>query len=141
MSTAMPPLMRPSVRRLRTPPGQRRRLLHPGSHLRFIEIILVDVDPACILARATGGNGPQRGASEEGHLDVAGEDVERHEPALALEAVERRVPLHRLAYSGRVSRDEGVDALPELALPTRHRGDVGLHRRVAVRFRDLRIST
>jgi hypothetical protein len=39
--------------------------------------------------------------AEEGHLDVAGEDMERQEPALALDAVKWRVPPHGLARCAR----------------------------------------
>src|SRR4051794_24396686 len=77
----------PQESRLRNPAGQRGGLFHPDRHLRHVEIVLVDVDPARVLARASGWNGLQRRAAEEGYLDVAGEDVERHEPALALDAV------------------------------------------------------
>src|SRR5437764_4382004 len=75
----------PQDGRLRNPAGQRGGLLHPGRHLRLVEIVLVDVDPARVLARASGWNRSQRCASEEGHFDVVGEDVEREEPALALD--------------------------------------------------------
>jgi antitoxin (DNA-binding transcriptional repressor) of toxin-antitoxin stability system len=53
--------------------------------------------------------------------------------ALALDAVQRRVPLQGLAHVGHVPHDERVEALPEVALPARHPGDVRLHRGVAVR--------
>src|SRR3990170_3006899 len=85
---------RSSGRSARNPAGQRGRLLHPGRHLRLVEIVLVDVDPARVIARASGWNGSQRRAAEEGHLDVVGEDLEPQEPALVLDAVEWRVPLH-----------------------------------------------
>src|SRR3990170_3713125 len=108
---------RSSGRSARNPAGQRGGLLHPVRHLRLVEIILVDVDPARVLARASGWNGSQRRASEEGHLDVPGEDMERQEPTLALDAVKRRVPLHGLAHAGHVPHDERVEQLPEVALP------------------------
>src|SRR5207248_818596 len=72
---------------------------------------------------------------------VAREDVERYEPALTLDSVERRVPFHGFAHSGSTAHDERVEALSYVALPARHRGDVSLHRSVAVRLRDLRIAT
>ena len=100
----------------------------------------MDVDLARVLARAAGRDRSQRRAAEEGHLDVVGEEVERQEPALALDAVEWRVPLHGLAHVGHVPHDERVEALPEVALPARHRGDVRLHRGVAVGLRDLRVA-
>src|ERR1700674_4722 len=95
-------------RSARIPAGQRGDLLPPGRHLRLVEIALVDVDPARVLARASGWNGSQRRTSEEGHLDVVGEDVERQEPALALDAVKWRVPFHGLAHVGHVAHDERV---------------------------------
>ena len=45
--------------------------------------------------------------------------------------------LHTL---GTFPHDERVEALPEVALPARHRGDVRLHRGVSVRLRDLRVA-
>src|SRR5436853_7560252 len=121
---------RASGRSARIPAGQRGGLLDPGRQLRLVKIVLVDVDPARVLARASGWNGSQRRASEEGHLDVVGEDVERQEPALALDAVKWRVPLHGLAHVGHIAHDERVEALPNVALPAWHPGDVRLHRGV-----------
>src|SRR4029434_1915486 len=112
-------------------------------HLRLVELVAfvdVEVAHALVLAGARRDRS-QRRAAEEGHLDVVGEDVERKEPTLALDAIERRAPLHRLAHVGHVSHDERVEALPEVALPARHRGDVRLHRGIAVRLRDLRVAT
>src|SRR3972149_10871369 len=102
--------------RLGNPAGHRGGLLHPGRHLRLVEIVLVDVDPARVLARASGWNGPQRRASEEGHLNVVGKDVEPQEPAPAPDAIEGRVPLHGLAYIGHVAHDERVEAAPDVAV-------------------------
>src|SRR5262245_3228782 len=62
--------------RLRNPAGQRRRLLHPRRHLCLVEIVLMDIDPARVLACATGWGWPQRRTAEKVHLDVAGEGVE-----------------------------------------------------------------
>src|SRR5229473_760325 len=122
--------------------GQRGRLLHPVRHLRLVEFVaFVDVDVARVLALAGAGRDrSQRLAAEEGHLDVVREGVEPQEPTLALDAVQRRVPLHGLAHIGHVPHDERVEAFPEVALPTRHRGDVRLHRGVAIRLRDLRVA-
>ncbi len=128
---------------LREPAGQRGGLLHPGRHLRLVELVVfVDVDPAHVLAavRATGRDRSQRLAVEEGHLNVASEDVERQEPALTLDAVKWRVPLHGFAHFGRVAHDDRVEALPEDALPAGHRCDVCLHGGIAVRLRDLRVA-
>jgi hypothetical protein len=36
--------------------------------------------------------------------------------------------------------DELVEAPANVTLPTGHRGDVGLHRAVAIRFRNLRVT-
>src|SRR5919106_5855337 len=107
------------ARGARNPAGQRGRLLHPGRHLRLVEIVLVDVDPARVLPRASGWNGSQRRASEEGHLDVVREGMEGDEPALALDAVEGRVPPHGLAHAGDVAHDERVEASPDVAFPAR----------------------
>jgi hypothetical protein len=125
---------------LRAPARQRGRLLHPGRHLRIVEVVLENVDPARVLARASGWNGSQRCAAEEGHLDVVGENVERQEPTLVFDAVERRIPLHGLAHVGHVAHDERVQSFPEVALPAWHRGDVRLHRGVAVGLRNLWIA-
>src|SRR5262245_2065480 len=122
------------------PAGDRGRLTDPRRHLRLVEVVLVDVDPARLPARAPRWNRLQRRASEEGHLDVAGEDVERQEPALALDAVEGRVPLHGLAHLGHVACDERVHASSDVALPARHGRDVGLHGCVTVGLRDLRVA-
>ena len=97
---------------LREPAGQRGRLADPRRHLRLVEIVLVDVDPAGILAACRPGGTGRSDALEEGHLHVAGEDVERQEPALALDAVERRVPLHGLVHGGHVARDDRVEPAP-----------------------------
>ena len=101
----------------------------------------MDVDVARVLALAGAGRDrSQRRAAEEGHLDVVREGVDPQEPALAFDAVQRRVPLHGLAHVGHVPHDERVEALPEVALPARHPGDVRLHRGVAVRLRDARVT-
>jgi hypothetical protein len=52
----------------------------------------VDIDPARVLGLASGWNGSQRRALEEGHLDVVREGMKAEEPALALDAIEERVP-------------------------------------------------
>src|SRR5690606_13143521 len=84
------------------------------------------------------------GAAEEGHLDVPGEHVEAEEPApktfWPLDPVERRIPLHRLAHAGHGLLDQLVELAPRLALPSRHRRDIGLHRRIALTLGDLRVA-
>src|SRR5437899_11566283 len=77
-----------SVRLRLAPARYCSRLLDPARHLRLVEIVLVNVDPTRFLARASRWNRSQRRAFEKGHLDVAGEDVQRQEPALALDAIE-----------------------------------------------------
>src|SRR5262245_3738841 len=66
--------------------------------------------------------------------------MERQKPPLPSDAVERRVPLHGLAHARHAAHDQRVEAPAEVALPARHRGDVRLHRRVALAFRDLRVA-
>jgi hypothetical protein len=66
------------------------------------------------------------------HLDVLRHAMEPEEPALALDPIERRVPPHSLAHVGHGAHDERVEPASDVALPNRHRGDVRLHRRVAV---------
>ncbi len=133
---------RASGRSARLPAGQRGGLLHPRRHLRLVELVVfIDVDIARVLALAGAGRDrSQRRAAEKGHLDVVREDVEPQEPALALDAVQRRVPLHGLAHVGHVPHDERVEPAPDVPLPARHPGDVRLHRGVAVGLRDLRIA-
>jgi hypothetical protein len=79
----------------------------------------VDVDPARVLTSVSGWNGSQGRASEEGHLDVVGEDVEPQELALALDAKEGRVPPHGIAHVRHVAHDERVEAAPDVAFPAR----------------------
>ena len=63
----------------------------------------------------------------------------RNQP-FALDAVEGRVPPHGLAHVGHGAHDERVEAAPDVALPARHGGEVGLHRGVAVALGDLRVA-
>ena len=62
------------------------------------------------------------------------------EPALALDAIEGRVPLDGLAHVGDGAHDERVEAAPDVAFPARYGRDVGLHRGVAVGLRDLGVA-
>src|SRR3979490_2012748 len=103
----------------------------------------MDVEVARVLALGLArGDRTQRRAAEESHLDVLREAMEAEEPglplALALDSVQRRVPFDRLAHAGDGAHDERVEAAPDVAFPTRHGRDVGLHRGVAVGLRDLR---
>src|SRR5687768_1191841 len=102
---------------------QRGGLLYPARNLRLVELTFVDVEIARFrIFAGAGWNRSQRCAAEEGHFHVAREDVERHEPALTLEAVKRCIPLHRFAHLRHLAFDERVEALTNVALPTRHRG-------------------
>src|SRR4029450_8730710 len=97
---------------LRDPAGQDGRLPDPGRQLRLVElVVLVNVEVAHFLVLGlAGGDGTQRRAAEESHLDVVREGMEVEEPALALDSVEGRVPFDRLAHAGDGARDERVDA-------------------------------
>ena len=66
--------------------------------------------------------------------------MEAEEPALALDAIEGRVPFDRLVHVGDGAHDERVEAAPDVAFPARHGRDVGLHGGVAVGLRDLRVA-
>src|SRR5690606_5700781 len=91
---------------------QLRCLPDPTREQLLVErLALVDVEVARALGlRGDGRQRSQRGAVEEGDLDVARQAVEAEEPALALDAVEGRVPAHRLADLGQVAGDELVEA-------------------------------
>src|SRR5262249_5236673 len=67
------------------------------------------------------------------------EAVDAEEPALVLDAIEGRVPFDRLVHARDGARDQRVETAPEVALPARHGRDIGLHGRVAVALRDLRV--
>src|SRR4051812_9540248 len=99
--------------RLGNPAGRRGRLLHPVCHLRLVELVaFVDVEVAhFLLLRFARGNRTQRRATEESHFDVLREAMEVEEPALALDAIKRGVPLHGLAHAGDGACDEGVEAV------------------------------
>jgi hypothetical protein len=75
------------------------------------------------------------------NLDVLREAMKAEEPTLAIDAVERRVPPHGLAYVGDSPRDERVEAVADVVFPARHGRDVGLHECVAIALRDLRVAT
>src|SRR6185436_7256392 len=82
----------------------------------------------------------QRRAPKESDLHVLREAMKVEEPALPLDAVERRVPFDGLAHAGHGAHDQRVEAAADVAFPAGHRRDVGLHGRVAVGLRDLRIA-
>lgn len=72
---------------LRHPAGDRGGLQDPGCDLRLIEIVLMDVEPARLFTRSPGWDWVERRSLEKSHLDEASEDVERHKPAMAFDAV------------------------------------------------------
>ena len=82
----------------------------------------------------------QRSAAEECHLHILGETMKAEEPALAVDAIEGRVPFDCLAHAGDGTRDDHVTAAADAAFPARHGGDVGLHGGVAIGLRDLRVA-
>src|SRR6185369_5799848 len=104
------------------PARDRGRLPDPRCQLSLVQgLVLVDVEVAHFLVLGlSGGSRTQRRAAEERHLDVLREAVEVEEPALAVDAVERRVPLHRLAHPGNGALDDRIEAAPGVALPARH---------------------
>src|SRR5438874_12281195 len=91
---------RPSLdyRRSHSFAGQLAGLLHPSGELSFVErVVLMDVEVAhFLLFGIAGGARTQRRAAEESHLDVLRHAMEAEEPALALDAIEGRVPFDRL---------------------------------------------
>src|SRR5262245_8745730 len=66
--------------------------------------------------------------------------MKAEEPALALDAIERRVPLDCLAHVGDRANNERVETAPDVAFPAWHDHDVGLHGGIAVGLRDLRVA-
>jgi hypothetical protein len=80
-------------------------------------------------------------AFEERDLHAPGKYVKAHEPALALDAIHGRVPTHSLVDAGHGIGDEFIQAAPDFTLPARYGGAVGLHRAVAVCFRNLPVSS
>src|SRR5262245_16545133 len=124
------------------PAAQLRRLLNPTRHELLVELVVrVDVEVAhFLLLGLAGWEGPQRRAAEERHFDVLREAMKVQEPALALDAIEGRVPLDGLAHVGDGAHDECVEAASDVAFPPRHGRDVALYRGIAVSFRDLRVA-
>src|SRR5262245_11490417 len=122
--------------------GQLAGLLHPSGELSFVDLVaLVDVKvPHVLLLGLDGGEWTQRRTAKEGHLDVLRDAMEAEEPALALDAVERRVPLHSLGHIGDGTHDERVELSADVLFPARHGRNEGLHGLVAVTLRDLRVA-
>ena len=79
-------------------------MLHPSGELSFVKLfVLMDVEVAHFLVLGlAGGKRTQRGAAEESHFDVLREAMKAEEPALALDAIEGRVPLTALLTPGAV---------------------------------------
>jgi hypothetical protein len=101
----------------------------------------VNVEVAHVLVlRLDGRDWTQRHVAEERHLDVLREAMEGKEPALALDALEGRVPPHGLAHVGHGAHDERVEVAPDVAFPARHGGDVGLHGGVPIGLHDLGVA-
>jgi len=65
---------------------------------------------------------------EELQLYVLRVATERQEPAVALVAVERLIPLHGLVHVGHHAHDELIKAFPNVPLPAGQGSDVDLHR-------------
>jgi len=105
---------------LRDPTGQLRCLLNPTRHQLLVElVVLVDVEVSrFLLLRLAWREWTQRRAAKETHLDVLRQAMEAEEPALAVDAVEGRVPLHGLAHLGHGAHDERVQAAPDIACVT-----------------------
>src|SRR5262249_19800470 len=96
--------------------GQFAGLLHPSGELTFVElVILVEVEVAHFLVLGlAGGKWTQRRAAEEGQFDVLRKAMKVEEPALTLDAIERRIPFDRLVHAGDDARDERVEAAPDV---------------------------
>src|SRR5690242_17526869 len=121
--------------------GQPAGLLHPVRELLLVELALVDVEISYFfLFGLTDWERAQRGAAEERHFHVLRKAMKAEEPAALLDAVERRVPFHRLLHARDGADDEHIEPLADLALPARHGRDLGLHRRLAIALGDLRIA-
>src|SRR5690606_15377096 len=80
------------------------------------------------------------GATEKSDFDVFRKAMKAEKPALALDAIEGRVPFDCLVYTGNGARDHCIEPAADIALPARHRGDVRPYRRIAIGFCDLRIA-
>ena len=92
-------------RRLRlAPAGHGGRLADPLFHLRLVEIVLVDIDPARILGFPYGWNGSERRALEKGYLHVVRKGMESDKPAFVRDTIEGRVPFDCVAHAGNLAR-------------------------------------
>src|SRR3546814_4932383 len=76
--------------------------------LGFVKrVVLVDVEVThFLLLGLAGRERAQRRPAEECHFHVLREAVKAEKPDLVLDAVEGRVPFHRLAHAGDGGRDE-----------------------------------
>lgn len=128
---------------LRSPSWQFGGLFDPGCELWFVEWgVRADVQPAGFLAALStaGREWLEGGAFEEGDFDVAGEDVEGEEPAIAFDAVEGGVPFHGFVDRWDMPNNQCVQFDADCLFPAGQGGDVGLNGFVSVRFGDLRIA-
>lgn len=66
--------------------------------------------------------------------------MQAEEPSLPCNAIERGVPPHGLARAGDGLHSDRVELMTNVAFPTWHRGDVGLHWRIAISLGDLWIA-
>ena len=62
------------------------------------------------------------------------------EPALTVDAIERRVPFDGLVHARDCAYDECIEAATDVAFPAWYRGDERLRGRIAVASRDLRVA-
>src|SRR5690606_11555205 len=86
------------------------------------------------------------GAAEERDFHITIKTVEREEPAVLLQPVERGVPLNGFANAGDLLANDGIDLQTGSVLPTtwprvRHGIQPGFDRLFAVTHRDLRIPS
>src|SRR5205085_8619456 len=77
---------------------------------------------------------------EEGNLDVLRDAMVAEEPALALDAIEGRIPFDCLVHVGGGAHDERVELPPDVAFPAQHGRDIGLHGGIAVALGDLTVA-
>lgn len=82
----------------------------------------------------------QRRPTEESDLDVLCDAVEGYEPALALNAIERRIPPYSFAHVGNRTGNQRIKVPTDVTFPSRHGSNVGLHRGIAVTLGDLWVA-
>jgi hypothetical protein len=118
--------------------GQHRHIFSPGRLLAVQSTTRAGPRPDR-RPRGCRGSAPRRASTpsgargrgtclEELQLYVLRVATERQEPAVALVAVERLIPLHGLVHVGHHAHDEFIKAFPNVPLPAGHGSDVDLHR-------------